>query len=251
MDSARTATSKSRPAPAAPKPRTGPRMLERMYSALRRTRRALSAKLTERNRGRRRRHQGLHHLCSGRLGLRHAPHRDRHSTSSRAQEPLRRRTPAVTRPLPLSTCTPKSTTRSRSTINPADLRVDVYRASGAGGQHVQKTESAVRITHIPDRRRDGLPGRPQHSIRTTANKPCSQLQRQALRARDCASARAEQAEARGQRRSDIGWGHQIRSYVLDQSRIKDLRTNVEDANTTAVLNGDLDQFIEASLKQGV
>jgi peptide chain release factor 2 len=132
-------------------------------------------------------------------------------------------------------------------INPADLRVDVYRASGAGGQHVNKTESAVRITHLPT----GIVvqsqnDRSQHRNRAEAMAMLkSKLYELELRKRTAEQAKLEDAK------TDIGWGHQIRSYVLDQSRIKDLRTNVEIGNTQAVLDGDLDPFIEASLKQGV
>jgi peptide chain release factor 2 len=132
-------------------------------------------------------------------------------------------------------------------INPADLRVDVYRASGAGGQHVNKTESAVRITHLPS----GIVvasqnDRSQHRNRAEAMAMLkSKLYEQELRKRMVEQSKLEDSK------SDIGWGHQIRSYVLDQSRIKDLRTNVEIGNTQAVLDGDLDDFIEASLKQGV
>ena len=132
-------------------------------------------------------------------------------------------------------------------INPADLRIDVYRASGACGQHVQKTESAVRITHIPT----GIVTECQDERSQHQNKDRAMQQ---LRAKlyefEMNKRRAEQQKLEDAK-DDIGWGHQIRSYVLDQSRIKDLRTNVENTNTTAVLNGDLDQFIEASLKQGV
>ncbi len=132
-------------------------------------------------------------------------------------------------------------------INPADLRIDVYRASGAGGQHVNKTESAVRITHLPS----GIVvssqnDRSQHRNRAEAMAMLkSKLYEQELRKRQAEQAKLEDAK------TDIGWGHQIRSYVLDQSRIKDLRTNVEVGNTQAVLDGDLDDFIEASLKQNV
>jgi peptide chain release factor 2 len=132
-------------------------------------------------------------------------------------------------------------------INPADLRIDVYRASGAGGQHVNKTESAVRITHAPS----GIVvasqnDRSQHRNRAEAMAMLkSKLYEQELRKRMAEQSKLEEAK------SDIGWGHQIRSYVLDQSRIKDLRTNVEIGNTQAVLDGDLDDFIEASLKQAV
>ncbi len=132
-------------------------------------------------------------------------------------------------------------------INPADLRIDVYRASGAGGQHVNKTESAVRITHGPS----GIVvasqnDRSQHRNRAEAMAMLkSKLYEQELRKRMAEQTKLEDSK------SDIGWGHQIRSYVLDQSRIKDLRTNVEIGNTQAVLDGDLDDFIEASLKQAV
>ena len=132
-------------------------------------------------------------------------------------------------------------------VNPADLRIDVYRASGAGGQHVNKTESAVRITHLPS----GIVvqsqnDRSQHRNRAEAMAMLkSKLYEQELRKRQAQQTALEDAK------TDIGWGHQIRSYVLDQSRIKDLRTNVEVGNTQAVLDGDLDDFIEASLKQGV
>jgi peptide chain release factor 2 len=132
-------------------------------------------------------------------------------------------------------------------INPADLRIDVYRASGAGGQHVNKTESAVRITHLPS----GIVvasqnDRSQHRNRAEAMAMLkSKLFEQELRKRQAEQSKLEESK------TDIGWGHQIRSYVLDQSRIKDLRTNVEIGNTQGVLDGDLDPFIEASLKQGV
>ena len=132
-------------------------------------------------------------------------------------------------------------------INPADLRIDVYRASGAGGQHVNKTESAVRITHEPS----GIVvqcqnDRSQHRNKDTAMKQLkSKLYEQELLKRSESQQSVEDAK------SDIGWGSQIRSYVLDQSRIKDLRTNVETGNTQAVLDGDLDQFMEASLKSGL
>ncbi|MXS84585.1 peptide chain release factor 2 [Nitrosomonas sp. HPC101] len=132
-------------------------------------------------------------------------------------------------------------------INPADLRVDTYRASGAGGQHINKTDSAVRITHIPT----GIvvqcqSGRSQHRNRADAMTVLkSRLYEAELRKRN------ETKQAIEDSKTDIAWGHQIRSYVLDQSRIKDLRTNIEIGNTQAVLDGDLDIFIEASLKQGI
>ena len=132
-------------------------------------------------------------------------------------------------------------------INPADVRTDTYRASGAGGQHINKTDSAVRLTHIPT----GIVvqcqnDRSQHRNRDEAwSMLRARLYEHELRKQQAEQQKLEDAK------SDIGWGHQIRSYVLDQSRIKDLRTNYEVGNTQAVLDGDLDAFIEASLKQGV
>ena len=132
-------------------------------------------------------------------------------------------------------------------INPADLRIDVYRASGAGGQHVNKTESAVRITHLPTNTVTQCQnGRSQHQNKAEAMK---QL-RAKLYELEMLSRNADKQELEDSK-SDIGWGSQIRSYVLDSGRIKDLRTNVETGNTGAVLDGDLDQFIVASLKAGV
>ncbi len=132
-------------------------------------------------------------------------------------------------------------------INPADLRIDVYRASGAGGQHVNKTESAVRITHLPTNTVVQCQnGRSQHMNKDTAMKQLkAKLYELEMMKKN------EQQQALEESKSDIGWGSQIRSYVLDQSRIKDLRTNVETGNTQAVLDGSLDQFIEASLKSGL
>jgi len=132
-------------------------------------------------------------------------------------------------------------------INPADIRIDVYRASGAGGQHVNKTESAVRITHLPTNAVvQCQSGRSQHKNKDAAMKQLkAKLYELEMQKRN-----ADQ-QALEETKSDIGWGSQIRSYVLDQSRIKDLRTNVETGNTQAVLDGDLDQFIEASLKNGL
>jgi peptide chain release factor 2 len=132
-------------------------------------------------------------------------------------------------------------------VNPADVRVDTYRASGAGGQHINKTDSAVRLTHVPS----GIVvqcqnDRSQHRNRAEAWAMLkSRLYELELRKRMSEQQKLEDAK------TDIGWGHQIRSYVLDQSRIKDLRTNVETGNTKAVLDGDIDEFIAASLKQGV
>jgi len=132
-------------------------------------------------------------------------------------------------------------------INPADLRIDVYRASGAGGQHVNRTESAVRITHLPTNTVVQCQNdRSQHKNKDHAMKQLrAKLYELELLKRNAESQQMEDAK------SDIGWGSQIRSYVLDQSRIKDLRTGVETGNTQAVLDGDLDQFVEASLKQGL
>jgi len=132
-------------------------------------------------------------------------------------------------------------------INPADLRIDTYRASGAGGQHVNRTDSAIRITHIPS----GIvvqcqSDRSQHKNRATAMSQLkAKLYEMEMLKRNEAQQKLEETK------SDIGWGSQIRSYVLDQSRIKDLRTGIEIGNTQAVLDGDLDVFIEASLKANV
>ncbi|UNA34388.1 peptide chain release factor 2 [Klebsiella pneumoniae subsp. pneumoniae] len=132
-------------------------------------------------------------------------------------------------------------------INPADLRIDVYRASGAGGQHVNRTESAVRITHIPT----GLVTQCQNDRSQHKNKDQAMKQMKAkLYELEMQKKNAEK-QAMEDNKSDIGWGSQIRSYVLDDSRIKDLRTGVETRNTQAVLDGSLDQFIEASLKAGL
>jgi peptide chain release factor 2 len=132
-------------------------------------------------------------------------------------------------------------------INPSDVRTDTYRASGAGGQHINKTDSAVRLTHIPTgtvvQCQDG---RSQHGNRDVAWKRLrSKLYDLEMRKRQDEQQKLEDGK------TDVGWGHQIRSYVLDQSRIKDLRTGVEATNTQKVLDGDLDMFIQASLKQGV
>jgi peptide chain release factor 2 len=132
-------------------------------------------------------------------------------------------------------------------VDPSDLRIDVYRASGAGGQHVNRTESAVRITHLPTNivvqcQND----RSQHKNKATAmNQLKAKLYELELQNRRAEASAVEETKA------DVGWGSQIRSYVLDQSRIKDLRTGVETGNTQAVLDGGLDTFIEASLKQGL
>ncbi|APB79706.1 peptide chain release factor 2 [Pasteurella multocida] len=132
-------------------------------------------------------------------------------------------------------------------INPADLRIDVYRASGAGGQHVNKTESAVRITHIPS----GIVVQCQNDRSQHKNKDqCMKQLKAKLYEMELQKKNADK-QAMEDNKSDIGWGSQIRSYVLDDSRIKDLRTGVENRNTQAVLDGDLDRFIEASLKAGL
>ena len=132
-------------------------------------------------------------------------------------------------------------------INPADLRIDVYRASGAGGQHVNRTESAVRITHLPT----NVVTQCQNDRSQHKNKDQAMKQLKAKLYELEIQKRNESQQALEDSKSDIGWGSQIRSYVLDQSRIKDLRTNVETGNTQAVLDGGLDSFIEASLKQGL
>ncbi|WP_156476442.1 peptide chain release factor 2 [Aeromonas enteropelogenes] len=132
-------------------------------------------------------------------------------------------------------------------INPADLRIDVYRASGAGGQHVNRTESAVRITHVPT----GVVVQCQNDRSQHKNKDqCMKQLKAKLYELEIQKQNAEK-QALEETKSDIGWGSQIRSYVLDDSRIKDLRTGVETRNTQSVLDGDLDKFIEASLKSGL
>lgn len=132
-------------------------------------------------------------------------------------------------------------------INPADVRTDTYRSSGAGGQHVNKTDSAVRLTHIPTNTVVAVQNeRSQHANRDRAWK----LLRAKLYELEVLKRNAEK-QALEESKSDVGWGNQIRSYVLDQSRVKDLRSNVENSNPNAVLDGDLDEFIEASLKMGL
>ncbi len=132
-------------------------------------------------------------------------------------------------------------------LNPADLRVDVFRASGAGGQHVNKTESAIRITHIPTNTVVQCQNeRSQHKNRATA---MSQMRAKLYELEE--QKRREQAQLVEDNKADIGWGSQIRSYVLDQSRVKDLRTNLESARPQNVLDGDLDDFLQESLKQGL
>ena len=132
-------------------------------------------------------------------------------------------------------------------IDPSDLRIDVYRASGASGQHVNRTESAVRITHVPTNTVVQCQNdRSQHKNKATAmNQLKAKLYELELQERKAAASIVEDSKA------DVGWGSQIRSYVLDQSRIKDLRTGIETGNTQAILDGGLDAFIEASLKQGL
>ncbi len=132
-------------------------------------------------------------------------------------------------------------------VNPADLRVDTYRASGAGGQHVNRTDSAVRITHLPS----GIVVQCQSDRSQHRNKAAAMdMLRARLYEAEMQRRRAEQQETEDSK-ADIGWGQQIRSYVLDQSRIKDLRTAVEVGDTQGVLDGALDPFIEASLKAGI
>ncbi|MES3040655.1 MAG: peptide chain release factor 2 [Pseudomonadota bacterium] len=132
-------------------------------------------------------------------------------------------------------------------INPSDVRTDTYRASGAGGQHINKTDSAVRLTHIPTNTVVACQNeRSQHANRDRAWKMLrARLYELAVMQRNAAKQALEDTK------SDIGWGHQIRSYVLDQSRVKDLRSNIENSNPNAVLDGDIDEFIEASLKMGL
>ncbi len=132
-------------------------------------------------------------------------------------------------------------------VNPADLRIDVYRASGAGGQHVNRTESAVRITHVPS----GIVVQCQNDRSQHKNKATAMKQLRARLYEMELQKRREETQAVEDSKSDIGWGNQIRSYVLDQSRIKDLRTGVETGNTQAVLDGALDPFLVESLKQGI
>ena len=132
-------------------------------------------------------------------------------------------------------------------INPADLRIDTYRASGAGGQHVNRTDSAVRITHMPT----GIVVQCQNDRSQHKNKAEAMSMLKARLYEQELQKQREEQQAVEETKSDIGWGSQIRSYVLDQSRIKDLRTNIETGNTGAVLDGDLNQFINASLKAGL
>ncbi len=132
-------------------------------------------------------------------------------------------------------------------IDPSDLRVDVYRASGAGGQHVNKTESAVRITHLPS----GVVAQCQNDRSQHKNRATAMAQLRAKLYEQEQQKRQEEAELLEKGKADIGWGSQIRSYVLDQSRIKDLRTGFESGNPSAILDGDLDPFLEESLKQGL
>ncbi len=132
-------------------------------------------------------------------------------------------------------------------IDPSDLRIDVYRASGAGGQHVNRTESAVRITHMPS----GVVVQCQNDRSQHKNKDQAMKQLRAKLYELEIQKRNEESQAMEDAKSDIGWGSQIRSYVLDDSRVKDLRTGVQTGNTQAVLDGDLDDFVEASLKHGL
>jgi peptide chain release factor 2 len=132
-------------------------------------------------------------------------------------------------------------------LNPADLRVDVFRASGAGGQHVNKTESAIRITHIPT----GTVVQCQNERSQHKNRAMAMNQMRAKLYELEEQKQREQAQIVEDSKADIGWGSQIRSYVLDQSRVKDLRTNLESGRPQAVLDGDLDEFLQESLKQGL
>jgi peptide chain release factor 2 len=132
-------------------------------------------------------------------------------------------------------------------VEPSDLRIDVYRASGAGGQHVNRTESAVRITHLPT----NIVVQCQNDRSQHKNKAQAMKQLKAKLYELESQKRRAEASAVEDTKADVGWGSQIRNYVLDQSRIKDLRTGIETGNTQAVLDGGLDNFIEASLKQGL
>lgn len=132
-------------------------------------------------------------------------------------------------------------------VDPSDLRIDVYRASGAGGQHVNTTESAVRITHVPT----GLVVQCQNDRSQHKNKATAMKQIRAKLYEHEFEKKLDQAQALEETKADIGWGSQIRSYVLDQSRVKDLRTQIESSNPEAILDGNINQFLEASLKQGV
>ncbi len=132
-------------------------------------------------------------------------------------------------------------------VDPSDLRIDVYRASGAGGQHVNTTESAVRITHVPT----GLVVQCQNDRSQHKNKATAMKQIRAKLYEHEYKKKLDQAQAVEETKADIGWGSQIRSYVLDQSRVKDLRTQIESSNPEAILDGNINQFLEASLKQGV
>ena len=132
-------------------------------------------------------------------------------------------------------------------VDPSDLRIDVYRASGAGGQHVNTTESAVRITHLPT----GLVVQCQNDRSQHKNKATAMKQIRAKLYEYEFAKKLDQAQAVEETKADIGWGSQIRSYVLDQSRVKDLRTQIESSNPEAILDGNINQFLEASLKQGV
>jgi peptide chain release factor 2 len=190
-------------------------------------------------------HQERHHQGHRRIRLRHVAHRNRHPPAG-AQEPF---DSGARRHTSFSSVFvyPEADDSIEIDINPADLRVDTFRASGAGGQHINKTDSAIRITHMPS----GIvvqcqSDRSQHRNRAEAMAMLkSRLYEAELRKRQ------SEQQALEDSKTDIGWGHQIRSYVLDQSRIKDLRTSYEVGNTQAVLDGDLDGFIQASLKQGV
>ena len=132
-------------------------------------------------------------------------------------------------------------------IDPSDLRIDVYRASGAGGQHVNTTESAVRITHLPS----GAVVQCQNDRSQHKNKATAMKQMRARLFEMEQQERLDQAQAVEETKADIGWGSQIRSYVLDQSRVKDLRTQIESSNPEAILDGDINKFLEASLKQNL
>jgi peptide chain release factor 2 len=219
-------------------------MLERMYLKYC-DRKGFRAEILEQSDGRGGGHQERDAQDHRRLRLRQPAHRERRAPPG-AQEPVRLERARHTSFANVFVY-PEVDESIEVEINPADLRVDVYRASGAGGQHVNKTESAVRITHIPTNIVvQSQNDRSQHRNRAE----CMAMLKSRLYELELRKRTAEQDKLAAQK-TDIEWGHQIRSYVLDQSRIKDLRTGVEKGDTQRVLDGDLDDYIEASLKQGV
>jgi peptide chain release factor 2 len=239
-----TASSRSRPGAGGTEAQDWASMLERMYLKYC-DKKKFSAEVLEQTEGEGRRHQERDDQDLRRLRVRAPAHRERRAPA-RAQVAVRlERAPAhVVR------CRVRLSEVDESievAINPADLRVDVYRASGAGGQHVNKTESAVRITHLPT----GIVVQSQNDRSQHRNRAeCMAMLKSRLYELELRKRTAEHSKLEASK-TDVEWGHQIRSYVLDQSRIKDLRTGVEKGATQTVLDGDLDDFINESLKQGV